>query len=106
MAILLFLVDAGHLIKNLKITKRLYLTQIKSNEKNKGTLFSSTFKVEGNKVHLFFRFEVNLLRYSKFQESSVLGPEEDPKEMHLCQFCMKLKISKGNLLFSQNYIGK
>ena len=50
--------------------------------------------------------EVNSLRYSNFQESSVLGPEEDPKEMHLYQFCMKWKNSKGNLLFSQNYIGK
>ena len=34
--------------------------------KNKGTLFSSTFKVEDKKVHLFFYLDVNLVRYGDF----------------------------------------
>ena len=37
-----------------------------SNQKNKGTLFSSTFKVEDKQVHLFFYLDVNLVRYGDF----------------------------------------
>ena len=38
-----------------------------SDPKNKGTLFSSTLKVEEKKVVLFFWFEVNLVRYGDFE---------------------------------------
>ena len=34
-------------------TKLLYLTHLTSKQENKGNLFPSTFKVEGNKVLLF-----------------------------------------------------
>ena len=78
MANLLFSVDTKHFPANHKRTKRLYFTQMTSTKKNKGTLFSSTFKVKEYKVNLFFLFEVNLLRYSEFEESSVSGPEVDP----------------------------
>ena len=86
MANLLFSVDTKHFPANHKRTKRLYFTQMTSTKKNKGTLFSSTFKVKEYKVNLFFLFEVNLLRYSEFEESSVSGPEVDPDWMWLCQF--------------------
>ena len=36
-----------------KMTKSSYLAQITSDQKNKGTLFSSTLKVGEIKVHLF-----------------------------------------------------
>ena len=48
------------------MTKSSYLPQMMSNQKNKGTLFSSTFKVEDKKVHLFFYLDVNLVRYGDF----------------------------------------
>ena len=54
MAILLFGIDAKHMIKNKKNTKGPYLLYMMSDKKNKGTLFSSTFEVEENKVPLFF----------------------------------------------------
>ena len=37
----------------LKTTKWLYLIHLTSNQDNKATLYSLTFKVEGNKVTLF-----------------------------------------------------
>ena len=43
-----------------------------SNEKNKGTLFSSTLNVGEKKVHLFFLFEVNLVRYIDFEILPIL----------------------------------
>ena len=58
--------DAGKLLRGHKMTKRSYLPQMTSNKKNKGTLFSSTFKVEDKKVHLFFKLEVNPVRYKDF----------------------------------------
>ena len=53
MAILLFGIDAKHMIKNQKNTKGPYLLYMMSDQKNKGTLFSSTSKVEEKKVDLF-----------------------------------------------------
>ena len=41
-----------------KISKSSYLSQMTSDIKIKGKLFSSTFKVEENKVTLFFRSDV------------------------------------------------
>ena len=35
-------------------------------QKNKGTFFSSTFKVEGKKVHLFFGFVASGLKYCHY----------------------------------------
>ena len=49
------------------MTKNIYLPQLKYDPKYKGTLFSSTLKVKGKKVLLFFKFEVNLVRYGDFQ---------------------------------------
>ena len=66
MAILLFCVNAEHLAKSPQNTNCPYLQYMKSDQKNKGTLFSSTFKVEDKKVHLFFQLGVNPLRYRDF----------------------------------------
>ena len=49
------------------MTNSLYLPQMMSDPKNKGTLFYSTLKVEDKKVLLFFQFEVNLVRYGDFE---------------------------------------
>ena len=49
-----------------KITKWPYLGRFDSKWKNKGTLFSSTLKVEGNKVLLFFHFGLKSPRYEHF----------------------------------------
>jgi len=54
MIILLFHEDTVKTLRSCNMTQSLYLHQIKSNPKNKGTLFSSTFKVEEKNVHLFF----------------------------------------------------
>ena len=89
MANLLFSVDTEHLPANHKSTKRPCLTQI---EKVKEFSFLPTFKVKEYKVHLFFLIEVNLLRYSEFEESSVLGPDVDHNWMRLCQFANLKKI--------------
>ena len=40
------------------MSKSSYLTQMTSDPKNKGTLFPSTLKVEGNNVPLFFGSDV------------------------------------------------
>ena len=50
---MLFCIDDEHLITDHKNTKGPYLPYIMSDKKNKGTLFSSTSKVEEKKVHLF-----------------------------------------------------
>ena len=49
-----------------KMTKRPYLGPWASNQKIKTTLFPSTFKIEGNKVVLFFRLDTLGLRYGHF----------------------------------------
>ena len=49
-----------------KMRKWPYLSPGASNPKNKGTFFSSTFKVEENKVPLFFGLEAPGLRYGHF----------------------------------------
>ena len=49
-----------------KLTKWQYLRHLTSYLENKATLFSSTFKVEENKVFLFSWYEVKWLRYSHF----------------------------------------
>ena len=54
MAILLFHEGPGKPLTSKKMTKGSYLPQITSDQKNKGTLFSSTLKVEEKKVLLFF----------------------------------------------------
>ena len=46
--------------------KWLYLSPRAKIEKTKGTLFSQTLKVEGNKVHLVFANLAQGLRYSLF----------------------------------------
>ena len=50
----------------IKITKWLYISYLTSGQENNGTLFSLTFKVEGNKVPLFSWLEVKWLTYSHF----------------------------------------
>ena len=54
MIILSFHEDSTKPLRSHKMIKGLYLHQMTSNPKNKGTLFSSTFKVEEKNVHLFF----------------------------------------------------
>ena len=49
-----------------KNTKDPYLPYMKSGKKNKGTLFSSTFKVEENKVPLFLWSDANLVSYGYY----------------------------------------
>ena len=49
-----------------KMTKSSYLPQMTFYPKNKGTLFSSTLKVEEMKVQLFSWSEVNLVSYKHF----------------------------------------
>ena len=53
MVILSFHEDTGKPLRSHKMTKSSYLPQMTSDPKNKGTLFSSTLKVEEMKVHLF-----------------------------------------------------
>ena len=53
-------------INDEKTTKWPYLGRFDSKWKNKGTLFSSTLKVEGNKVLLFFHFGLKSPRYEHF----------------------------------------
>ena len=49
-----------------KMLKSWYLPQMTSDQKNKGTLFSSTLKVEDKKVLLFFWLDINWGRYEPF----------------------------------------
>ena len=66
MKILLFQEETGLPLKSHKMTKSSYLPQMTSDQKNNGTLFSSTFKVEDKKLHLFSWSEVNLISYDHF----------------------------------------
>ena len=66
MIILLFHEDTAKTLRSRNMTKSLYLHQMKSNPKNKGTLFSSTFKVEEKNVPLLFGFLASGMRYSHF----------------------------------------
>ena len=50
--------DTAKPLRTHKMKKSLYLPQMMLGQKNKGTLFSSTLKVEENKVPLFFLFDV------------------------------------------------
>ena len=54
MILLLFHEETRLPLKSDKMTKRSYITQMTLDQKYKGTLFSSTFKVEDKKVPLFF----------------------------------------------------
>ena len=49
-----------------KMSKSSYLPQMTSIPKNKGTLFSSTFKLKENKVTLFFGLDIIWGRYELF----------------------------------------
>ena len=49
-----------------KIKKWPYLSHLAFNQKSKGTLFSSTLKVEEKKVPLVFGFEAKWPRYGHF----------------------------------------
>ena len=73
MVILLFNEGIIKPLTSKKMTKSSNLPQMTSNQKNKGTLFSSTLKVEENKVLLFFQFEVNLVRYCDFEFLPILA---------------------------------
>ena len=48
------------------MTKWPYLGPGASDQKNKTTLFPSTFKIEGNKVVLFFGKKAQVLGYGHF----------------------------------------
>ena len=52
--------------KNLKTRKWQYLVHFSWKWKNNTTLFSSTLKVEENKVVLFFHFKLKWARYGNF----------------------------------------
>ena len=66
MVILLFHENTRKPLRSHKMTKSSYIPQFMSNPKNKGTLFSSTLKVEDKQVHLFSWLEVNLVSYGHF----------------------------------------
>ena len=66
MTVLLFYLDVEHVTKSDKNTKCPYINYMMSDQKNKGTLFSSTFEVEEMKEPLFFGSEVNLVSYWNF----------------------------------------
>ena len=51
------------------MTENSYLPQMTSDPKNKGTLFSSTLKVEEVKVHSFSWSEIILVSYGNFDAS-------------------------------------
>ena len=62
-----YMLMAKHLITNhKKNTKGPYFPYMTSDEKNEYTLFSSTFKVEENKVPLFLWSDANLVSYGYF----------------------------------------
>ena len=65
MYFLLFCIDAEHMITNHKSTKGSYIPYIMSGEKNKSTLFSSTFNIE-EKGPSFLRSVVSLVSYGFF----------------------------------------
>ena len=73
MLVLLFHEDTGKPLRGNKMTKSSYLPQMTSNPKNKGTLFSSTFEVEENKVPLFYMYEAFLQRYWQIVDSQGIG---------------------------------
>ena len=58
----------------LKTTKWPYLSHLTSNQENNYTLFSSTFKVEENKVSLVFGYQVKYLRYNHFVKLNWILP--------------------------------
>ena len=55
-----------------RIKKWSYLANFSLNQKNKTTFFSSTLKVEENKVVLFFHFELKWARYDHFFDFKIL----------------------------------
>ena len=86
-----------------KTTKCPYLGHFASKWKNKGTLFSSTLKVKGNKVLLFFIFGLKRLRYHNFLVfiiiCSNINDEKTTKWPYLGRFDSKWK-NKGTLFSS------
>ena len=58
-----------------KMTKWLYLSHLTSYQENKGTLYSSTYKIEANKVVLFSCQEVKLQIYSHFVDLTLITPQ-------------------------------
>ena len=71
MIILSFHEDTRKPLRSKKMTNSSYLPQMTLNPKNKGSLFSSTFKVEDNKVLLFSWSEVILVSYDNFVVSPI-----------------------------------
>ena len=58
--------DNEHKNKIFEIIKSSYLSNLVSEQKNKGTLYSSTLKVGEIKVHLFSWLELILVSYGNF----------------------------------------
>ena len=77
------------------MTKWLYLSPEAENEKNKGTFFSSTFKVEEKKVPLFFSFSSSGLRYSQFCQKSTFKNHENLKNVKNKEKYIKIAISQS-----------
>ena len=71
MAFLLFNEGTWKPLTSQKLKKCSYLPQMLPDPKSKSTLFSSTLKVEDEKVLLFFQFEVNLVSYGDFEFLSI-----------------------------------
>ena len=61
-----FMEMQGHPLTSNQVSKSSYLNQMTSDSKNKGTLFPSTLKVEGNNVPLFFWSDIIWRRYELF----------------------------------------
>ena len=86
-----------------KTRKWLYLSILSSKWKNKGTFFSPTFKVEGNKVPLFFHFELKWAKYGNFFVFKLFKRKYESwkkwNRPYLTQFGLNWK-NKGTLLSS------
>ena len=97
-----------------KIRKWPYLGPWASNQKNKGTFLSLTFKVGEKKVPLVFWFEAHRLIYGHFLLSTIVrwlndigkwenghisAPEPQIKKLKALSFLQLWKLKKGKCLF-------
>ena len=93
-----------------KTSKWPYLNHMASKRKSESTFFSSTFKVEENKVPSFFRFVASGLRYchlliflvwlqiddiNKMTKWQYLSPQAKNKKNKGTLFLQLLKLKKG-----------
>ena len=84
------------------LRKRLYLSPWASNPKNKTTLFSPTFKIEGNKVVLFFGLEVQGPRYQGFERGTYCNFWGPPKNQNFNFTLEKSLLNKKDVFLHIN----